>query len=70
MIRRTEVLVELSSLKAQRDGIEILRDVTLTVGAGEIYGLVGPNGAGKTTTLAVVVGLLAPAKIGTTCRMG
>jgi ABC-2 type transport system ATP-binding protein len=40
--------------------MEILGDVSLTVRAGEIYGLIGPNGAGKTTTLAVVVGLLAP----------
>jgi len=60
-IRRTEVLVELRSVEAQRGGVKILRNVTLTVGAGEIYGLIGPNGAGKTTTLAVVVGLLAPA---------
>ena len=41
----------------QRGGAKILSDVSLTVRAGEIYGLIGPNGAGKTTTLAVVVGL-------------
>jgi ABC-2 type transport system ATP-binding protein len=58
---RKEALVELSSVKARRGGMEILRNVSLTIGAGEIYGLIGPNGAGKTTTLAVVVGLLAPA---------
>jgi ABC-2 type transport system ATP-binding protein len=56
---RKEALVELHSVKARRGGIEILRDVNLTVRAGEIYGLIGPNGAGKTTTMAVVVGLLA-----------
>jgi ABC-2 type transport system ATP-binding protein len=55
-----QILVELRSVEAWRSGIKILGDVCLTVGAGEIYGLVGPNGAGKTTTLAVVVGLLAP----------
>ena len=58
--KRKEALVELRSVKARRGGIEILRDVSLTVRAGEIYGLIGPNGAGKTTTLAAVVGLLAP----------
>jgi ABC-2 type transport system ATP-binding protein len=58
--KRKEALVELSSVKVRRGGIEILRDVSLTVRAGEIYGLIGPNGAGKTTTLAVVVGLLPP----------
>lgn len=35
-----------------------LRDVSLDVGAGEIFGLLGPNGSGKTTALKVIVGLL------------
>lgn len=34
--------------------------VSLTVRAGEIYGLIGPNGAGKTTLLKMIVGLLEP----------
>jgi ABC-2 type transport system ATP-binding protein len=57
---RKKALVELRSVKACRGRVEILRDVNLTVRAGEIYGLIGPNGAGKTTTLAVIVGLLVP----------
>lgn len=36
----------------------ILRDVSLQVPAGSIYGFLGPNGAGKTTTLRLVLGLL------------
>lgn len=35
-------------------------DVSLGVGAGEIFGLLGPNGAGKTTTLRMLCGLLTP----------
>jgi ABC-2 type transport system ATP-binding protein len=35
-----------------------LRDVTVTVGAGEIHGLLGPNGAGKTTLLRILLGLV------------
>ncbi|MDQ1550111.1 MAG: type transport system ATP-binding protein, partial [Microbacteriaceae bacterium] len=35
-------------------------DITLTVAAGSIFGIVGPNGAGKTTTLSMVTGLLRP----------
>lgn len=31
--------------------VRVLTDVNLTVGAGQVVGLVGPNGAGKTTTL-------------------
>jgi ABC-2 type transport system ATP-binding protein len=34
--------------------------IDLSVGPGEIYGLVGPNGAGKTTTMKILATLLAP----------
>jgi len=34
--------------------------LSLTIPAGEIFGLVGPNGAGKTTTLKMICGLLTP----------
>ena len=37
-------------------------DLSFTVGAGEILGLVGPNGAGKTTTLRAIAGILSPSK--------
>jgi len=32
--------------------VEALRDVSLKIGAGEIFGLIGPNGAGKTSAKA------------------
>ena len=34
--------------------------VSLTVGAGEIFGFLGPNGAGKTTTIKMLTGLVLP----------
>jgi ABC-2 type transport system ATP-binding protein len=37
-----------------------LDGLTLTVNAGETYGLIGPNGAGKTTLIRAVAGLIAP----------
>jgi ABC-2 type transport system ATP-binding protein len=41
-------------------GFTAVKDVTFSVGEGEIYALVGPNGAGKTTLLKLLVGLLSP----------
>ncbi|WP_037673526.1 ABC transporter ATP-binding protein [Streptomyces griseus] len=40
--------------------VEAVRDLTFTVGAGELVCLVGPSGCGKTTLLKCVGGLLAP----------
>ena len=37
-----------------------LRDLSLDVQGGEIFGLLGPNGAGKTTTIKLLTGLLSP----------
>ena len=43
---------------------QVLFDITLEVGAGEVVALLGPNGAGKTTTLRAILGL-SPARRGT-----
>lgn len=37
-----------------------VEDLSFTVQAGEVYGLIGPNGSGKSTTMKVVLGLLGP----------
>jgi ABC-2 type transport system ATP-binding protein len=37
-----------------------VRDVSLQVAPGEVYGLLGPNGSGKSTTLKVILGLVSP----------
>ncbi|WP_332449665.1 ABC transporter ATP-binding protein [Methanoculleus sp.] len=52
--------IEVRGLSRSFDGREILRDVSFTVGHGEVFGYLGPNGAGKTTTIRILLGLLAP----------
>jgi ABC-2 type transport system ATP-binding protein len=37
-----------------------LHDLTLHVGAGEVFGFLGPNGAGKTTAMKILLGLVRP----------
>lgn len=43
-----------------RRKIPVLKNVNLSVEAGEIYGFLGPNGAGKTTTIKCILGLIRP----------
>jgi lipopolysaccharide export system ATP-binding protein len=50
--------LEVSGLKKHYGSRQVVQDVDLAVGAGEVVGLLGPNGAGKTTTFYMVVGLV------------
>jgi branched-chain amino acid transport system ATP-binding protein len=52
--------LELVDLHAGRDGVPVVRGLSLTVGEGELVALMGPNGAGKSTTLLTVAGVLQP----------
>jgi branched-chain amino acid transport system ATP-binding protein len=56
----SEPLLALDGVSTNYGKIRILRDVSLTVGEGEVVALLGLNGAGKTTTLRTILGLTPP----------
>lgn len=55
-----EVLLEANAVAKHFGGVKALRDVSLTIRRGEVYGLIGPNGAGKTTFFNCMTGLYVP----------
>ena len=55
----SEVL-RIEGLTAGYDQAAVIRDLDLTVDAGEVVALLGANGAGKTTTLRVISGIVKP----------
>ncbi|WP_043461459.1 LPS export ABC transporter ATP-binding protein [Azohydromonas australica] len=50
--------LEAEGLQKRYGPRQVVKEVHLAVGAGEVVGLLGPNGAGKTTTFYMVVGLV------------
>ncbi|MCE1181304.1 MAG: ABC transporter ATP-binding protein [Rhodocyclales bacterium] len=54
------VLLEAKDVAKHFGGVKALRDVSLTIREGEVYGLIGPNGAGKTTFFNCLTGLYIP----------
>ncbi|UED83827.1 heme ABC transporter ATP-binding protein [Streptomyces profundus] len=54
------VLAEVAGLAVSLGERQVLRDIDLTVRAGEVLALVGPNGAGKSTLLAALAADLTP----------
>jgi ABC-2 type transport system ATP-binding protein len=53
-------MISVQSLSKLYGDLRAVRDVSFSVGPGEVLGLVGPNGAGKTSTLRCLCGIIAP----------
>ncbi len=54
---RATPLLSVSGLDAGYSATPVVRNVSFTVGTGEIVALLGPNGAGKSTVLKALVGI-------------
>lgn len=57
---RGPVMLELENVDSYYGKAQVLSDLSLTVGAGQVVALLGRNGAGKTTTLKSVMQLVRP----------
>lgn len=60
MTSAPETVLEIRNLSVAYGPIQVIRDLSLKVTAGEIVALIGCNGAGKTTILRTISGLLRP----------
>jgi ABC-2 type transport system ATP-binding protein len=55
-----EIAIEVKGLTKRFGDRVVVRDLTMQVRRGQIYGFLGPNGSGKTTTIRMLCGLLTP----------
>ncbi len=53
-------VIELRGVSKSYGGRQLIRDLTLSIGAGDRVGIIGPNGSGKTTLLNIIAGRVAP----------
>ena len=62
-----DIAIDVEGLTKSFDGRKVVRNLSMRVKRGEIYGFLGPNGSGKTTTIRMLCGLLTPDEGHGTC---
>jgi ABC-type multidrug transport system ATPase subunit len=53
-------MLKVSNISKSYNSFEALKDVSLNVGKGELFGLIGPDGAGKTSLFRIIATLILP----------
>ena len=67
MTAAPEIAIDVQGLTKSFDGRKVVRNLSMQVKRGMIYGFLGPNGSGKTTTIRMLTGLLTPDEGHGTC---
>jgi len=62
-----DIAIEVEGLTKSFNGHVVVRNLSMRVKRGQIYGFLGPNGSGKTTTMRMLSGLVAPDEGRGTC---
>jgi ABC-2 type transport system ATP-binding protein len=62
-----DIVIDVHGLTKRFGGRTVVRDLSMQVRRGTIYGFLGPNGSGKTTTIRMLTGLLTPDEGEGTC---
>ncbi|MGV2293550.1 ABC transporter ATP-binding protein [Trinickia sp. YCB016] len=65
--RTAEYAIDVQKLNKHFGAKHVVKDVSLRVARGEIFGFLGPNGSGKTTSIRMMCGLLTPDSGSGTC---
>ncbi len=55
----SDIAVNIKNLKKKYDTVEAVKNLSLEVKKGELFGLIGPDGAGKTSSMRIMCGLLS-----------
>ncbi|HXF16940.1 MAG TPA: ABC transporter ATP-binding protein [Burkholderiales bacterium] len=63
----SELVIDVQNLNKRFGDKHVVRDFSLQVRRGEIFGFLGPNGSGKTTSIRMLCGLLTPDSGSGTC---
>jgi ABC-type multidrug transport system ATPase subunit len=53
-------VLQINQLSKSYGRIQAVKDLSLQIEAGSVYGILGPNGSGKTTTLGMILGIIHP----------
>ena len=67
VIPASDIAIDVRGLSKSFGNRKVVRDLSMQVKRGTIYGFLGPNGSGKTTTIRMLTGLLTPDEGEGTC---